>query len=241
MSSSRLLPRFLLLPLLTIGVVSPAMADPAPTYQRVDFSTEVAREIPNDQLNATLSVELSDKDASKLARQITTLVNDALKTAAAYPAVKATSGSQNTWPVYGSSLTSSSRLESWRGRAEIRLESRDFKAAGELIGKLQEKLQLNGLSFVVAPDTRRKVEDDLTAEAVAAFKARAETLRKAWSATNYKLVQMSLGSAGNPMAYAPMMMRAKMADSAEGMPAHDLSGGDTRLVVNVSGTIELQP
>lgn len=227
--------------LLVLALPSIATADTPLTFQRIDFSTEVAREIPNDQMNATLSVELSDKDASKLARQITLLVNDALKTASAYPAVKASSGSQNTWPVYGSSLTSSSRLENWRGRAEIRLESRDFKAAGELIGKLQEKLQLNGLSFVVAADTRRKVEDDLTTEAITAFKTRAETIRKAWSAKDYKLVQMSLGSAGAPPAYAPMMRAMKMADSAEAMPAHDIAGGETRLVVNVSGSIELQP
>ncbi len=233
---------YLAIPLLfALTLPSFAATDSPLTYQRIDFSTEVSREIPNDQINATLSVELSDKDASKLARQITLLVNDALKTASAYPAVKASSGSQNTWPVYGSSLTSSSRLESWRGRAEIRLESRDFKAAGELIGKLQEKLQLNGLSFVVAADTRRKIEDDLTTEAIAAFKTRAETIRKAWAAKEYKLVQMSLGAAGGPPVYAPMMRAMKMADGAEAMPAHDIAGGETRLVVNVSGSIELQP
>ncbi|MGH8493475.1 MAG: SIMPL domain-containing protein [Moraxellaceae bacterium] len=216
-----------------------AAAEP-PIYQRVDFSTEVALEIPNDQMNATLSIELSDKDAGKLAQQLATVVNDAMKKASAYPSVKVSSGNQNTWPVYGSTLTSSSKLESWRGRAEVRLETKDFKAAGELIGKLQEKLQINGISFVVSADSRRKVEDGLTVEAIAAFKARAEAIRSAWSAKSYKLVQMSLGSAGGPMPYMPMMrtMKAVEADSA---PGQALAGGDTRLVVNVSGSIELQP
>jgi predicted secreted protein len=212
----------------------------APIYQRVDFSTEVAREIPNDQMNATLSVEMSDKDAGKLAQQLTLAINDAVKKAAAYPTVKLSSGNQNTWPVYGTTLTSSSKLESWRGRAEIRLESKDFKAAGELIGKLQEKLQINGVSFVVSADSRRKVEDSLTTEAISAFKMRADAIRTAWSAKGYKLVQMSLGSAGGPMPYAPMMRTMKMTE-ADGAPAQDLAGGDTRLVVNVSGSIELQP
>lgn len=211
-----------------------------PVYQRVDFSTEVAREIPNDQMNATLSIELSDKDAGKLAQQLTLAINDAVKKATAYPSVKLSSGTQNTWPVYGSSLTSSSKLESWRGRAEIRLESKDFKAAGELIGKLQEKLQINGVSFVVSADSRRKVEDSLTTEAITAFKTRADAIRTAWNAKGYKLVQMSLGSASGPMPYAPMMRTMKAAE-ADGAPAQDLAGGDTRLVVNVSGSIELQP
>lgn len=232
---------FLAVPLLTFGLLSSALADMPLTYQRIDFSTQVDRTIPNDQLNATLSVEVNDKDAGKLSRQITLILNDAMKTAASYPTVKTTTGNQRTWPIYGSTLTSSSKLESWRGRAEIRLESKDFKAASELIGKLQGKLQVNGINFSVSPDTRRQVENDLTAEAVASFRSRAETLQTAWAAKSYKLVQMNLGSAGNPVAYAPMMMRAaKMMDSAESI-SPEFAEGETRLMVNVSGTIELQP
>jgi len=135
--------------------------------------------------------------------------------------------------------TPSSKLEGWRGRNEIRLESKDFQAAGELIGKLQEKLQMNGISFVVSADTRRKVEDSLTAEAVAAFKARADVIRNAWSAKSYRLVQMNLGSSGGPAPYMAMNrgMEAKGVDSS--VP-QQLVGGETRLSVNVSGSIELQ-
>lgn len=219
----------------------PARADTPLAYQRVGFSTEVAREIPNDQMNAVLSVELSDKDAARLAQQIATLMNDAMKKASAYPAVKTTSGSQNTWPVYGPGFASSSKLESWRGRAEVRLESRDFKAASELIAKLQDKLQLNGVTFSVAPDTRRKLEEAMTAEAIAAFRARAETVRSAWNAKGYRLVDMNLGAAGGPQPYMPMVRAMKAMDGAESVPAQDMAGGDTRLVVNVSGSIELQP
>lgn len=227
--------------LLGSSLATPVLADSDATYQRVSFSTEVAREIPNDQMNATLSVELSDKSASRLAQQIATLMNDAMKQAAAFPAVKATSGNQNTWPVYGPGMTSSSKLESWRGRAEIRLESKDFKAASELIAKLQEKLQLNGVSFSVSADTRRKVEDAMTGEAIAAFRARAETVRTAWAAKGYRLVDMNLGSAGGPMPYQPMMRASAMKMEADAVAAQDVAGGDTRLVVNVSGSIELQP
>lgn len=219
----------------------PAAAETPLPYQRVSFSTEVAREIPNDQMNAVLSVELSDKDPARLAQQIATVMNEAMKKAAAYPAVKATSGSQATWPVYGSTLTSSSKLESWRGRAEVRLESRDFKAASELIAKLQERLQLNGVTFSVAPDTRRKVEEAMTGEAIAAFRSRAETVRGAWAAKGYRLVDMNMGSAGGPQPYLPMVRGMKAMADAESVPAQDMAGGETRLVVNVSGSIELQP
>ncbi|HET8731646.1 MAG TPA: SIMPL domain-containing protein [Moraxellaceae bacterium] len=227
--------------LCTLPLAQFAQADTPLPYQRVSFSTEVAREIPNDQMNAVLSVELSDKDPAVVAQQIATLMNEAHRKATAYPVVKTTSGSQNTWPVYTRSAANPSRLDSWRGRAEIRLESRDFKAASELIAKLQEKLQLNSLSFSVAADTRRKLEDAMTSEAIAAFRARAETVRTSWSASGYRLVDMNLGSAGGPPPYMPMVRAMKAMDGPEAVPAQDLAGGDTRLVVNVSGSIELLP
>ena len=188
-------------------------------------------------MNATLSVEVNDKDAARLSQQIALVVNDAMKKAAAYPTVKVSTGNQNTWPVYA---PDSNKLQGWRGRAELRLESRDFKAASELIARLQEKMQLSGISFVVSPETRRQVEDSLSADAIAAFRARADIIRKAWDAKGYRLVYMNLGAAGGPPPYMPMMRMAKAMD-AESVPAQDMAGGETRLIVNVSGSIELQP
>ena len=68
------------------------------------------------------------------------------------------------------------RLDGWRGRAELKVESKDFKAAGELISLLQSKLQLSNLNFSVAPETRRELENQLITEAVAAFRQRATAL-----------------------------------------------------------------
>lgn len=231
---------WLALPLLAI-LGTPVLAEPPtpapPQYQRVEFATEVSRQVSNDQMNATLSVEVNDKDAARLSQQIALVVNDAMKKAAAYPTVKVSTGNQNTWPVYA---PDSNKLQGWRGRAELRLESRDFKAASELIARLQEKMQLSGISFVVSPETKRQVEDSLSAEAIAAFRARADIIRKAWDAKGYRLVYMNLGAAGGPPPYMPMMRMAKAMD-AESAPAQDMAGGETRLIVNVSGSIELQP
>lgn len=219
-------------PLLAVGDTAPV------TYERVEFVTEVARVVANDQMNATLSVELSDRDPARLSQQIAILLNDAMKKAAAFPAVKASTGNQNTWPVYG---PASNKLDGWRGRAEVRLEAKDFKAASELIARLQEKMQLSSLSFSVSPDTRRKVEDGLTAEAIAAFRGRADNIRSAWGAKGYRLVYMNLGATGAPPPFQPMMRAMKTMDALESAPAQDMAGGETRLVVNAAGSIELQP
>lgn len=219
------------------------LADTPLTFERIDFQTEVSRDIPNDQMNATLSIELNDKDPAKLARDLASAMNEALKRAKAYPSVKASSGNQQSWPIYGkATVNNSNRLDSWRGRAQLKLESRDFKATGELIAQLQDTLQLNGVSFSVAESTRRDTENALTSEAISAFRARADKIRESWSAKSYRLVNMNLGAAGGGGGYQPVMMaKAMRASSEDGVPAQDFAGGETRLTVNVAGTIELQP
>ncbi|HNG47020.1 MAG TPA: hypothetical protein PK944_04920, partial [Agitococcus sp.] len=78
---------------------TPLFAEPL-NYQRIDFQTEVEKEIPNDLLTATLSVELNNKNPSLLAKDLTTITNDSLKLGSNYSSVKLTSGNQQTYPIY---------------------------------------------------------------------------------------------------------------------------------------------
>jgi predicted secreted protein len=208
-----------------------ALAEPL-TYNRVDFQVEAAREVANDLLTATLSVDIQDKQPARVAQQMNAALNKALQKAAASGAVKASSGNQQTFPVYGKN----NQIEGWRGHGEIRIESRDFKAAGELIMQLQSGMQLSGVQFGVAPETRAQIEDALIAEAIKAFQQRAEAIRTALGAKSYKTVHFSIGSG---MPHQPMpMMRAAMAETA--IPAPEFASGESRMTVQINGTIETQ-
>ena len=79
--------------------------------------------------------------------------------------MKLTSGNQQTYPIYNDK----NKLDGWRGRAEVQVSSKDFKAAGELISQLQAKLQLNNLNFTVAPETRRELENQLISKPLPLF------------------------------------------------------------------------
>lgn len=220
--------------LLTATSVSQAHDSDTPR-NRIDFQSEVSQVMPNDLMRATLSIELSDRNPGQLARALTQAMNDGLAKGRAFSTVKLASGNQQSWPVYNDKQ----KLESWRGRAELTLESKDFKAAGELLSQLQDKLQLQGLNFVVSEETRLAAEKKLTTDAIAAFREKADAVRQAWGAKSYTLVQMNLGSSGGGGGYPrpPMVMMMKMADAA---PEAQLAGGDSRVSVNVSGSIELK-
>jgi predicted secreted protein len=226
--------------LLAAGMHVAQAAEPV-QYNVVELQAGADREVANDLMSGMLYVEQNDPNAQVVGSAVNRALAEGLRIAKDYPVVKARSGNNQTTPVYGGSGISSTRgtqLQGWRGRGEIRLESRDFAAAAALIGKLQAAgLQLGGISFGVAPETRKKAEDELIGEAIAAFKNRAELVKGALGGKGYKIQRISLntGYSGPPM---PRMM-AMAGKSADFAPP-PVEGGSSTVNVQVSGAIEVQ-
>lgn len=224
-----------LLPLLLIAALPAVAAEPAKSPQ-VELGSDARREIANDLAQATLFVETSDADAAVIARRIDRATAEALKTAARYPQVKSESGMRNTWPLYDGK---NNKQTGWRGRAEIRLESRDSEKLARLIGELQPSLQLAGLGFAVSDASRKAAEDALIPEALKAFQNRAQLAAKSLGFGGYRIVDLSINGGGSqrPMPYyreAKLMAAPAMADAAP-----TLAPGTSELTVNVRGKVEL--
>ena len=207
--------------------------DESPAFNIVSLQAEASREVQNDLMQASLAVEMEDRDPAKLADAVNRAMQDALKTAAEFKSVNVRSGNYQTYPVYDKT-----RFSHWRARHELRLESRDFAAAASLIGKLQGALQLSAMDFKVAPDTRRKMENELIAEALAAFNQRAEIVRTTLKAGAYRLKEMNIGTAGGGMRPVFAFSRAMQAAEAVAQPA--VEAGTSEVSVTVSGSIKLE-
>lgn len=203
-------------------------------FNRIDFQVEATRVVSNDLMSAALSVTLQAQQPAQVAQQLNTQLNAALQKINQYSSVKATRSNQNSYPVYGKN----NRIEAWRGVAEVRIESRDFKAAGELIMQLQNTLQLGDVQFSVADDSRAGIEASLMTEAIKNFQARADTVRQAMNAKAYKTVHLSISNSTPPANYPMLMRGAAMAESA--IPAPAFANGETRLSVQINASIELQ-
>lgn len=201
-----------------------------PLFNLVTLSAQAEREVANDTLHATLAAEAEGADPVQLADGVNRAMRRALDVARGYGGVKARSGSYQTYPVYDKS-----RIARWRVRQELRLESADFGAATELIGKLQSILVVAQLSHGVSGEARRQAENSLFEEAIAAFEARARLARDALKAKGYRIRDLNL-SGGGPVPPRPLAMRAMAAEVA----APALEPGATRIAVTVSGTVQLQ-
>jgi len=204
-----------------------------PRYNTVTLQADAQREVQNDLLNATLFVEVNDATPAGVANAVNKSVNEALRAAKEFKGVRARSGNNQTYPVY----SKANQLQGWRGRGEIRLESRDFEAVSALIGKLQSSMQLAGMQFTVAPESRRAVENELITEAIAAFKARAEIAKGALGGRGYKLQNLNVSSA-RAMPPQPYMAMAR-AQAAQEVAPPNLEAGISMITVNANGAIEI--
>lgn len=216
-----------------LAIQSVAAAEPVLRYNTVELQAEVQREVQNDLLSASLYVELTDANPAALANAVNKSVNEALRVVKDYKGVSARSGNNQTYPVYAKGNVQ----QGWRGRAEIRIESRNFEAASGLIGKLQASMQLGNISFSVSPEARRAAENELMTEAIAAFKARAEIVKAALAGRGYKLQRLSLTNGyGAPPPRIPV---ARMAVSAQEVAAPSLEAGVSVVTVTANGAIEV--
>lgn len=212
-------------------VATPAPAAP-PAVTIVEFSAEANRNVINDLFKATVSAEASGSTAGELARQVNAQIADALKNARQYPTVKMQSGGTSTSPIYGKS----GKIEGWRMRSELTLETGDSAALSELLGRLQATMAVSGLTMQPAPETRRRVENEVSVDAITAFKARASVISEAMG-KKYRIKQIAVHT--NSRGPQPLYRAAakSMAAESASMP---VEGGESTVSAMVSGQIELE-
>lgn len=219
-----------------LGLAAATQAADPLNYNIVNIQADATRQVSNDQMYAVLYIEKSNKQPAELATQINQLMTQAVNTARKYPAVKIETGSQSTYPIYDND---SRKLKEWRGRAEVRLESTDFKAASQLVSELQQNFQTQSISFSVSDAQRKKVENELMVEVSKNFQQRAQSLAQAWNKSGYNLVNINLNTSNYGGQPVPRMAMMKAA-SADAIPEQEMAGGESKITVSANGSIQFK-
>jgi predicted secreted protein len=150
--------------------------------------------------------------------------------------VKARLGSIWTQPNY----TRDGKAQGWRVRGEVVLESTRMAAVAQLGARLGERMQLSGVQFRLSAERRQAEERRLIAEAARAFRARAAEAATAFGFAGYELKEIALRSGGGSPGPRPMAAMARGAVAADAAPL-PTEGGESDVVVGVSGSVELRP
>jgi len=215
-----------------------AQSSQQPYFNVVTLEASATADVPTDTLTVTLFTEEQGPDPAQLAAQVNARIDEALAKAKAQPKVDAHSGNYQTSPIYDRA----SQITGWRIRADIVLESRDFKAVGALAGMLQPAMKLSSMVFSLSRSAREAAESSLLTEALGRFQEKAGAVAKALGFPGYVLGQIAVRSEGPirpPVAMRGVAMAA-MADGAP-QPAVPVEGGKNAVTVFVSGTVVLGP
>jgi predicted secreted protein len=199
----------------------------------IDLTAEASLPAANDMVSATVYAEASGSNPAELARRVNQEIAQALKLIMSKPGISAKSGQQHTYPVYGQDQ----KIENWRMRSEIVLESKDQAGVSELLGKLQQmRLAVGNLIQQPSPATRLATEAETTREAIRAFQERAKLVAEIFGKP-FRVTQLNLQQNGSQ---PPMPMfrvnRAVMAAESAPMP---IEAGESLIKTTVSGQIEL--
>lgn len=224
--------KFLILLLSLILPASVPAHDVTDHYDRVHLTASAQTRVDNDTVIATLFAQEEGSDAAQLAN----LVNERIATAVAlvkqHESIKLQTSGYNTTPVYHKE-----RITGWRVQQTVRLESRDMTLMSEVLGQLQQTLNLQNIVFAVSPELKNRTDDELIAEALQVFEQRARNVIQQLGRKNFKIVDINVATAASP--YPQRRFEAAVM-SASKMAAPAIEGGEQTLKVTVSGQIEME-
>lgn len=228
----------MLAPMLFLALTASAQVSQQPFVNVITFDASATAEVPTDTLTITMFAEEQGVDPTELAAKVNTRVEQALTRAKNELGIEARSAGYYTTPLYDRA----NQITGWRIRAELTLESRDFKTVGALAGKLQPALKVSGMVFSLSRSAREGAESALLSQALHKYQKKASAIATTLGFPGYTLSQVAIRSDGaivQPLAHRGVAMTA-MADGAQSPPV-PAEGGKNAVTVTVSGSIVLGP
>ena len=200
----------------------------------VELSAEASRPVANDLAFASVFTEDTQPAAADASARVNERIAKAIALAKGKSGVKVQSGGVQSMPVYGKTR----RIEGWRIRAGLRLESSDPLALSELVGRLQQlDLLPENLALMPAKASRDATEKQLVVEAIETFKARAQIVADTLGKP-YRIKSLNIQTQGSSPIPRPMVMMSARSGMADG-GALPIEAGETPITVQVFGQIEI--
>ena len=219
-------------------IAGPALAQPAPPsdddHTVLHLSESAQRTVRQDRLTVEMRADVTGPDAARVQAAINKRMEVALETAGAIPAVR--SETRGYWVQQERPKDAPAR---WHGVQILALISTDSATLLKLTGELQQKgLVISSLSYDVAPETARALEDELTAQALQRLHQRIGLIASQMKLDlrNIRNLQVGNVSSGGPSP-RPRLMSAMAAEA----PPPAAAPGETTLQVNVNADVVLLP
>lgn len=213
----------------------PAYAEPPAPQGVVNLSASASTEVAQDWLRVSLTARREGSDATPVQNALKQALDAALQEArkVARPGqLEVQAGNFSLAPRY----TNQGQANGWQGNAELVIEGRDMAAIAQLTGRITS-LAIAQVSYGLSREQRLKAEGEITAQAVAQYRARAAEAARLFGYGSYLIREVSISS-NEPPGFTPMLRGKAMSAmaSAEALP---VEAGRATVTVTVQGAVQL--
>jgi predicted secreted protein len=202
----------------------------------VNLQANANVEVVKDVLSIAMTTTREGADAAALQTGLKQALDVALqeaKTVVKPGQLEVQTGNFSLSPRY----SKDGKVSGWLGSAELLIEGRDMAAIGQLTARITS-LTVGRVNSSISRELREKTEADLTAQAIARFRAKAAEVTKQFGYSSHFVREVSVG-ANEPVFVAQdaVRMRSSMALSSEApLP---VEAGKARVTVTVSGSVQM--
>lgn len=163
---------------------------PYPDSPLLRLDAQATREVVDDTAVATLFAEREGAQPAAPQSAVNAALQDALAELKRDPALVVHSGTYFTQPRYGRD----GRIEGWRVRGELVVESTEIAAVSRAAGTVGGRLSVGSIGFRLSAERRAQAEAALTTEAAARLHERARAAARALGFAGVELVDAALVS-----------------------------------------------
>lgn len=226
----------LLAALLVLHAAPGLAANEVPAMPIVSLTAASTASVANDRMYAWLRAESDNVDPARAAADVNARMAKALARAKAVTGIEVSTTGYSSYQ-----FAEKGQPTRWRVAQTMNLEGSDFATLAALVTRLQadDGLAINGMSFGVSPDARRKAEDALTQQAIKQWQVRAQNAARGFGYEGWRTGRVTIQSGD----FAPPrpMFRAAAAPMAASAPPVSVEGGNTDVTVTVNGEAILDP
>lgn len=229
--------RLLLAAALAACGATAASAEEAAPLGVVNLNSSASAEVANDLMTLTLSTSRDGPDANAVQAALKRALDAAL--VEARKAVKpgqldVRTGNFSLFPRY----STKGAVSGWQGAAELVIEGRDMPAIGQLAGRITT-MTVSRVNHGLSREAREKVEEELAAQAIGRYRAKATAFAKQFGYSGYELREVNV-SGNEPPPDGPIPMLRSRTMAAQEDAALPVEAGKAVVTVTVMGTVQLK-
>ena len=218
--------------IILVTVVASATSAEELNYNLVNLFGAAEKVIDNDLLAVTMQSSADAASAQEAAKIVNQEMSWALSLVKDITVIRKQTINYQTRPRYQNKV-----IIGWSVSQQLQLESEEIDGLSQIVGRLQEKLQVISMNFKVSPNQKKVATEKLITEALAAFEKKASLVSQALRAKDFRIVTLNIAENAPAIplqrGYGMEAMAMASADAVQ------LEAGESTIVVRVDGTIQL--